>query len=169
MRILTGEEWVDVTVFEPGTDPYGPHVIDSPVGDLTSRTGYLKARLSGTYLWLPYYFSGDTPQLGEAVCMGASNNEIVTRAVAAALAQAGLPLGIVCGTADGSIVPVAIAGLIPYTITGLGSGTAGELVRVNTADATALRGTDAGTNYILGRANLGGTLQLIPDQYVVAA
>jgi len=167
MRILTGEDWVDVIVYEPGQDAYGPWVVDGPANDLTNRTGYLKARLNGPYFWLPFYFEGDEPEVGDAICMAPSTNWLVKKATAYALTQAGIVLGICCGEGDGSIVPVAISGIVPPTITGLGAGTAGQIVRVDLTTSKAVRGTASGINHVLGRANLGGLLQLIPDQITV--
>jgi hypothetical protein len=102
--------------------------------------------------------------------MGASNDEQIKKAVAAAFTQAGVALGIVVGEPNNGYAPVAISGLVPASITGLGSGTAGELVCVDKTTARAMRGYDgAGVQFVLGRANLGGTLQLNPDQTYIAA
>jgi hypothetical protein len=53
MRVVTGDSWVSVVVYEPGVDPYGPHVIDGPISDLVNRTGYLKAALDALGSGLP--------------------------------------------------------------------------------------------------------------------
>jgi hypothetical protein len=171
MRTLTETvEWVPVVVFERAQDPYGPWVIDGPVADLTKRTAYLKSRLSGSYLWLPFQLaSGEAVEVGDVVCMGPSNDEQIKKAVTLSLTQSGVPLGIVVGAPSDGMAPVAVSGLVPATITGLGSGDAGELITVNLTTGKAQRGTSAGVNYVLGRANGGGTLQLIQDQLQILA
>src|SRR6185312_9881781 len=97
---------------------------------------------------------------GDVVCLTGTN---VTRAVAAALALAGGPCGILmAAAAPGAPVLVALMGLVPASITGLGATIAGRVYgRVNTTTARVEAVSTIGAlDFALGTIESGGNLSL---------
>ncbi len=85
------------------------HVVDNLISGLTAT-------------WFTVSADSGAVEVGDVVCVGGSTpiQYFVTKALAAALANAGRPLGIcLTSAAPGADVRVAMAGVIPPTITGL--------------------------------------------------
>lgn len=101
---------------------------------------------------------------GDVVCDAcvSSSESRVTKAVAAALTNAGAAFGVVVyGGAPGSYVLVALGGFLPPTLTSLGS-TAG-FVRVNTTTARCERVASIGaSDYPVGTVGSTGQLAIAP-------
>jgi len=95
-----------------------------------------------------------------------------SKASGAALSAAGMALGIaLVAAAPGMSVPVALAGVVPNSITGLAAADSGA-VRVNTSTARAEKvASFAAGDYPLGWVDIGGNLTVLrslPGQYVAA-
>lgn len=123
------------------------HIVDSLVGGHNDT-------------WATLDQTSAAGAVGDVVCLVGTN---VTRAVAAALALAGGPCGVLMTAgAPGMPVRLALTGILPTTVTGLGATIGGRvLARVNqtTARVEAVS-TIGGTDYALGTVEASGNLSL---------
>jgi hypothetical protein len=153
------------------SDPFGPSIFEIVLQAATDRIQKPIDALSTSYVWRVYEYEGGAVgaallSVGDCLCAGAGDGYAYD-ATSANLSNSGVPLGIMCAAANGKYIPVAVAGIVPTSITGLGSGTGGELVRVDPTTGTPIRGVISGTNYILGRAGTNGALTISLGQVVV--
>jgi hypothetical protein len=101
--------------------------------------------------------------IGDVVCSASTGSQTVTRALTAPLAIAGSPAGIVLlGAPPGGRVLVAMAGLIPATITGINGTGSNQVAVVNASTARALAQASLSTgNVPLGSVDGAGNLELL--------
>jgi len=157
-------------------DAVAPEVVDEPSPKtfeeafqaIADRAQKPIDALSTSYVWRVYEYEGGAVgaallSVGDCLCAGAGDGTVY-KATLANLSNSGIPLGIMCAAANGKYIPVAVAGIVPTSITGLGSGTGGELVRVDRTAGTPVRGELEGTNYFLGRAGTNGALTITIDR-----
>lgn len=147
------------------TDRSDRRYIDDQV--LAIQQHLVDSALSGIHAtWFRLAGSSAAVIVGDCVCMvaatAADNFQLVTKALTTPLVDAKSVTGVVLqGGAPGSLIRVAIGGMVPNSITGLPASTGA--VRVNPSTGRCDRvATIANTDYPIGTVNSIGALTITP-------
>lgn len=138
--------------------------VDSQIRGL--ETHVVQSLVSGlNATWVRVDNSSAAVVAGTVVCLAGSTAGTVTVATTATLAAAGMALGVCLQAApSGGLVPIALSGKIPPSISGLPTTGNNLYARVNVSTgAIQTVSSLGGSDYILGTVDAAGNLTLTPQ------